>query len=154
MRCAGPISFQKFWNFGKTFSWYRHSISQVVLITNPQFENDSPGYWTWTVWIMLPLGCISVEALCCITLDLYYCMTVLYYCMTAVLLYDCLTVWLYYCITALFCNCVGKPSTRKNILHHRGAVKSWANKNSSQFRENKLCVWMERVHYLNRTRPL
>ena len=41
-RGAGPISFHKFWNFGKSFFWYRHSICHVVLTTNPQFESYSP----------------------------------------------------------------------------------------------------------------
>ena len=44
-RGAGQISFQKLWNFGKSFSWHRHSICLVVLPTNPQFESISPGYF-------------------------------------------------------------------------------------------------------------
>ena len=38
------MSWHKFWNFGKSFSWYRHSICHVDLTTNPQFGNISPGY--------------------------------------------------------------------------------------------------------------
>ena len=44
MRCAGTISFQKFWNFGISFSLYIHSICHVDLTTNSQFENISQGY--------------------------------------------------------------------------------------------------------------
>ena len=36
-RGAGPISFHKFWNFGKTFSWHRHIICHHGLPTNSQF---------------------------------------------------------------------------------------------------------------------
>ena len=43
-RCAGPISFWKSLNFGKIFSWHRHSICHVVLTNNPQFGNISPAY--------------------------------------------------------------------------------------------------------------
>ena len=40
---AEPISFQKLWNFGKTFSWHRHIICHVDVTTNPQFGSISPG---------------------------------------------------------------------------------------------------------------
>ena len=37
-RCPRPISFQKFWNFVKTFSWYRHMICHHEGPINPQFN--------------------------------------------------------------------------------------------------------------------
>ena len=43
-RGAGPISFHKFWNFGKSFSWYRHSICHYEWPTNSQFWNIRAAY--------------------------------------------------------------------------------------------------------------
>ena len=45
-RGAGPISFHKFWNFGKSFSWYRHSICHYEWPTNSQFGNVRAAYCT------------------------------------------------------------------------------------------------------------
>ena len=46
MRCPRPMSFQKFWNFGKTFSWYRYIICHHEWPTNPKFGIFCPGYWS------------------------------------------------------------------------------------------------------------
>ena len=43
-RGAGPISFHKFINFGKSFSWYRHSICHYGWTTNSQFGNIRAAY--------------------------------------------------------------------------------------------------------------
>ena len=59
--------FSKFWNFGKTFSWHRHSICHVVLTTNPQFANISPGQFTrsnswnylWTNFLKVHWRCVQ-----------------------------------------------------------------------------------------------
>ena len=49
-RGAGPISFYKLWNFGKTFSWYRHRNCNYEWPTNSQFASFSPDpvfVWLW-----------------------------------------------------------------------------------------------------------
>ena len=53
MRCLQPISFKKLWNFGKTFSWYRHVICHHEWPTNPQFGISCPGYHTGCLLALL-----------------------------------------------------------------------------------------------------
>ena len=63
MRCPQPIAFQQFWNFGKTFSWYRHIICHHGWPTNPEFGIFCPGYWTGRSWENLEFDNIYIASL-------------------------------------------------------------------------------------------